>query len=264
VSVLEAVTLGIVQGLTEFLPVSSSGHLVLGQALLGLEMRGVAFEVVVHRATLCAVLWVYRRRIAGLARGAVTGARDEWTYIGLLALATIPAAVAGTAGKSFFEGAFGRPVWAAGLLLVTGALVWSVRFTAPTARDPRPGAAQALWIGVSQALAILPGISRSGATVAVGSWRGVEAVRLAEFSFLLSVPAILGAGLLEVSEIRAAAGESPAALTAAFAGALLAGVAAIRFFVRMLEGRTFHRFAYYCWLAGGAYLVAAILVPGLR
>lgn len=263
-SLWEAVLLGVVQGLTEFLPVSSSGHLVLAEALLGLDLPGVVFEVMVHLATLCAVLWVYRARVAALAAGAVRGERKAWTYIGLLVLATIPAGILGVAAKDFFEGMFDRPAWAAGFLLVTGFLVWSIRGTAPAATAERPGPRTALWVGVAQALAILPGISRSGATVATGVWKGVDAVRMAEFSFLLSVPAILGAGLLQLGAIRATDPAGAAPLVAGFVAALLTGILAIRLFVRMLAHRTFHWFAVYCWTVGAGYLLAAAVWPALR
>ncbi len=262
-SVLEAFVLGIVQGLTEFLPVSSSGHLVLGQALLGIDLPGVTFEVTVHLATLCAVLWVYRRRVGSLAAGALRGDRASWVYIGLLFLASVPAGLAGVLARDWFESAFGRPVFAAVLLIVTGLIVYSLRLTASKAQDPVPSARQATWIGIAQAAAILPGISRSGATVAMGTWRGVQPVAAAEFSFLMSVPAILGAGLLQLSD-AGRGGPDTVVLGAGFAAALVAGVAAIRLFVRMLEAGVFHRFAWYCWAVGSAYLVAAAFVPGLR
>jgi len=265
VSLWQAALLGVVQGLTEFLPVSSSGHLVLAEALLGLELPGVTFEVVVHMATLFAVLWVYRARVASLATGALTGDRQAWGYIGLLVVASVPAAVAGIAGQDFFAGMFGRPAWAASFLIVTGFIVWSIHITAPRATRQTPSPASALGIGLAQALAILPGISRSGSTVAAGSALGIDAVKVAEFSFLMSVPAILGAGLLQAGEIGAAADSGgTVALAAGFATALIAGVAAIHLFVKMLERRTFHWFAVYCWLVGAAYLLAAWLVPGLR
>ena len=263
-SVLEAIVLGIVQGLTEFLPVSSSGHLVLGQALLGIRLPGVTFEVTVHLATLCAVLWVYRGRVGSLASGALRGERASWSYIGLLVLASLPAGIVGVLAKDWFEAAFGRPVFAACLLIVTGFIVYSVRLTSARAEDPTPSAGQSVWIGFAQAAAILPGISRSGATVAMGTWRGVDAVAVAEFSFLMSVPAILGAGLLQLRDAGGAGGPGAAVLGAGFAAALVAGVMAIRLFVRMLQTGAFYRFAWYCWAAGSAYLVAAAFQPGLR
>jgi len=264
VSVLEAIVLGIVQGLTEFLPVSSSGHLVLGQALLGIRLPGVTYEVTVHLATLCAVLWVYRGRVGSLASGALRGDRASWIYIGLLALASLPAGIVGVLAKDWFEAAFGRPVFAACLLIVTGFIVYSVRLTSARAEAPAPSAGQSVWIGIAQAAAILPGISRSGATVAMGTWRGVDAVAVAEFSFLMSVPAILGAGLLQLGDAGGAGGPGSAVLGAGFVAALIAGVFAIRLFVRMLQAGAFHRFAWYCWAAGSAYLVAAALAPALR
>lgn len=262
---LQAAILGVVQGLTEFLPVSSSAHLVMADALLGIREPGVLFETLVHVATLGAVLWVYRARVDELARGVLRWEADSVRYVGLLAVASVPAGLAGVLGRDFFVSTFDRPPAAAALLLVTGGLVWSLRRTAVDAREPRPGPGQALLVGVAQAFAILPGISRSGSTVAAGVWRGVEPVRMAEFSFLLSVPAIGGAALLELDGLgaAAAAGGAPA-LAVGFLAALVAGVAAIRLFVRTLEARSFHHFAWYCWAAGGAYLVSAWLVPGLR
>lgn len=260
-----ACLLGLIQGLTEFLPVSSSGHLVLAGAVLGVDAPGVVFEVVVHVATLCAVLWVYRTRVSRLTAGALRGEPASLTYLGLLAVATVPAAAAGFLARGFFEGMFDRPVAAAGFLLVSGLAAWSIRWTAPRAEEERPGPGRALAVGVSQAVAILPGISRSGLTVATGTWLGVEAVRMAEFSFLLSVPAIGGAAVLQVGELEGATRVLGApALALGFAAALVSGIAAIRIFVRMLETRTFHLFAYYCWAVGLAYLAAAAAVPSLR
>jgi len=265
VTLLQAIILGVIQGITEFLPVSSSGHLVIAQALMGLDLPGVLFEVNVHLATLCAVCWVYRKKLARLLGGAVRGERSSLLYIGLLALATIPAGVVGVGLGDVLEPVFERPSIAAAFLLVTGGLVWSIRTFAPRARKETPNAPQAIWIGVAQALAILPGISRSGSTLAVGTALGIEATRMAEFSFLLSIPAIGGAALLQIPEV-AEAGRAigPLPLIGGFLAAAVSGVIAIRIFLAMLERKTFHRFAYYCWIVGGAYLAAAAIWPALR
>jgi len=260
----QAAILGVVQGLTEFLPVSSSGHLVLARGLLGVQTDGVVFEVIVHVATLCAVLWVYRVRVASLVRGMIHGRPESWRYVGLLALASVPAGIVGVAWESEIEGLFGRPPVAAALLLVTGVAVWTVGRTSPRARDPEPGAGQAMWVGIAQAAAILPGLSRSGMTLAAGSWRGVEVVALAEFSFLMSVPAIGGAALLKASDIGGALSSGALVpLAVGFGCSLAAGVFAIRFFLRTLERRTFHRFSYYCWALGLSYLLLFVVRPGL-
>ena len=264
-SLLEAVVLGCLQGVTEFLPVSSSGHLVLAQALFGVELPGVAFEVVVHMATLCAVCWIYRARLADLVRGAWSRDRAALAYIGLLAVATLPAALAGVGLRDVIEPVFERPAVAAALLILTGAAVWSVRRSSRRAVRARPALAGAVWIGLAQAVAILPGISRSGSTVAVATAAGVEPRRAAEFSFLLSIPAIAGAAALQAPGLgEAAAALGGVSLASAFLAAALSGVVAIRIFLRMLALRAFHRFAWYCWIVGGAYLAAAAMWPALR
>ena len=263
-SPLDAVWLGLIQGFSEFLPISSSGHLVLAQRLLGVRLPGMLFEVTVHVGTLCAVLWVYRARLAELAVGVLRADRDSLRYAGLLALATVPATLLGLTAVSVIEPIFEKPVVAAALLLVSGGLAWSVRFTAPKADKPAPEVGGAVWIGAAQALAILPGISRSGATLAVGVGLGVQATRMAEFSFLMSIPVIAGAGALKLPDAVGVADTLAVPLLIGFVAACLSGVAAIRIFLRMLRGDTFHRFAYYCWTIGVAYLVAAALVPALR
>lgn len=261
----EGLILGTVQGLTEFLPVSSSAHLVLGESLLGVRMPGVVFEASVHLATLAAVLWAYRRRIVTLAAGVTRGDPSAWRYVGLLALATLPAATAGLLARSALEATYEEPLVAAALLLVTGVLVYTVRGATAGRGAARPGPLVALLVGAAQALAILPGISRSGATVATGIWQGVEPARMAEFSFLMSVPAIAGAAALQLPELADTASRPD--VTALFVGCVAAavvGVLAIRAFVDMLKRERFHWFAYYCWIVGIGYLAAAWMWPGLR
>lgn len=264
-SPFDAFVLGVVQGLTEFLPVSSSGHLVLAERLMGVRIPGLAFEVVLHLGTLTAVLWCYRSRIGELLRGMARRQESAWGYAGLLLLASVPAGIVGVLWGDAIESAFKSPELVAGFLLVTGAIDWTLRYTARLTGEGRPGPWQAWWIGVSQAFAILPGISRSGSTVAMASWRGVEVIRAAEFSFLMSVPAILGAVVLKTGDIMAeqAAGGG-LELFVAFATAAVVGVLAIRLFLRMLRRASFHWFGVYCWILGGFYLLAAWLHPALR
>ena len=255
-SLLDAILLGLVQGLTEFLPVSSSGHLVIGQTLLGVDSPGVAFEVVLHVATLLSVIIVYRARLWQLAVGAARGQRDALVFVGLLVLATIPAGLVGLFLEDTIEQAFALPAITGIMLLVTGAFLWSTRFRRPASDAPLPTARLALGIGIAQAFAILPGISRSGATITAGLWGRLPGDRAAEFSFLLSIPAILGAALLQIGEI----GESwqttgGAPLVVAFFVALAAGIAAIRSLVWLLRRQAFYAFAYYVWAAGGLFLL---------
>jgi undecaprenyl-diphosphatase len=265
-NVLQALILGIVQGLTEFLPVSSSGHLVLVDALLGIEAPGVFLVIMLHLATLAAVMWVYRKRLIGLLVGALRLDPDSLRYAGLLALASVPAAAVGIGFLSVLEPIFDRPVVAAALLLVTGVAFWTLRWaTARESHRQEIRVTDSIAVGFAQAFALLPGISRSGSTVAAGAALGIEPGRIAEFSFLMSVPAIVAAALFQLEDVAgagAAIGVLPIAV--AFLAALVSGVLAIRLFVSMLTRQTFHRFAYYCWTVGTLYLAAAWLNPGLR
>ncbi len=217
----QGLLLGVVQGLTEFLPVSSSGHLVVAEAAVGLTTPGVVVEVALHVATLLAVVIVYRTRLWQLTRDALFGSGSAWRYIGLLLLGSIPAALIGFFLADFFERAFESLLLVGVDFVVTGLILWSTRWIRPSASRQEPSRSGAFGIGVAQALAILPGISRSGATVAAGLWQRVDAVRAAEFSFLLAIPAIMGAAVLQVPHLAAgteSVGLGPLALS--FAAAL--------------------------------------------
>lgn len=256
----QGILLGLVQGLTEFLPVSSSGHLVVAQAAVGLAIPGVFVEVVLHVATLLAVLVVYARRIVQMVSGCVAGRRDAWAMVGLLALGSVPAAVVGLLFKEAFERAFDSLALVGVDFLVTGAILWSTRPIATRARRERPTAAGALAVGVAQAFAILPGISRSGTTVSTALWLGVRPEHAAEFSFLLAVPAIAGAAVLQIPEISGGTpGVGWGPLAVSFVVSLAAGIFAIRFLVALLRQGRFHRFAPYCWAIGAVTLGWAVL-----
>ncbi len=259
---LEAFLLGLVQGLTEFLPVSSSGHLVILQSLMGLQHEGLLFEVVVHVATLVSVLIFYRRRVAELVAGVLRWQTEALRYAAKLVLATLPAVAVVLLAGDFFEAQFGSPAVAGVCLLLTGSLLWTTRRTVETAHAPEPGWSAALWIGCAQALAILPGISRSGTTVAAALALGVAPAAAAEFSFLMSVIAITGAAVRSLPELRGVSPEAIGPLLVGGAVALVSGVAAIWLFVRLLRTRAFYRFAFYAWTAGATFL--AWLVLGAR
>lgn len=249
----EALILGIVQGATEFLPVSSSGHLVLGQELMGLAIPGVVFEVAVHVATLVSILVVYRERVARLLAGTVRGEAEALRYVGLLVLATIPAAVIGVLFRDAVEAVFDDPVTTGFAFLVTGGLLWSTRAALRRVPEGRPTLRSAAIMGVAQAFALVPGISRSGTTVVAGLWTGVAGREAAAFSFLMAVPAIAGAAILQLPELSGA-GIPVTPLLAGSAAAAVTGVLAIRTFVALLRNQAFHRFAWYLWPLGVAFL----------
>lgn len=250
----EAVVLGIVQGATEFLPVSSSGHLVMAETVLGIQESGVVFEVAVHVATLLSILLVYRTRVLDLLRGALAREPVALRYIGLLVVATIPAAVIGLLWKDAIEALFEAPEVVGVALLVTGAVLWSSRAVLTRASGTLPGWGAALLIGVAQAFALVPGISRSGSTVVASLWLGVEAREAAAFSFLMAVPAIAGAAVLQLPDLADVSGPGWGTLLIGGVAAGVTGVLAIRTFVAMLAKRSFYLFAPYCWVAGALFL----------
>ncbi len=252
---IEAVLLGLVQGLTEFFPVSSSGHLAMLQALFGgREAGGLLFEVGVHVATLVAIAFFYRVRIARLVIGFLERDRETLEYVGKLALATVPAVVVGLGAKDFIEAQFSNPVLVAGALLVTGFVVMSTRWTAPRAHAPVPGWGAALLIGCAQALAILPGISRSGSTVAMALLLGVAPLAAAEFAFLMGIIAIAGAAVLMIPDLQSADASALGDLALGGVAALVSGLLAIWLFVRMLDRSLFHHWAWYCWIVGAGFM----------
>ena len=252
----DAFLLGIIQGATEFLPVSSSGHLVIVQNLLSISIEGLAFEVIVHLGTLFSILLVYRRRISDLTVGALRNDRDSIAYVGLLIAATIPAAVLGIFAKDPIEALFDDPMVPGVALLFTGAILWSSRSALGRTTVTRPTWTMAVVIGMAQACALIPGISRSGSTVVVAMWLGFEAREAAAFSFLMAVPAIAGATILQMPDL-VGVGPQGLSLSLLVIGGLTAGVTgvvAIRSFVGVLARRSFHFFAPYCWIVGLLYL----------
>lgn len=257
-TVWEGVVLGLVQGLTEFLPVSSDGHLVLAGTLLGVATPGVFVEVALHVATLGAVFVVYGRRLAALIVGVVRRRPDDLRLAGLLAIGTVPAGVVGLLFKPLVEQAFDS-LWMAGAgFLVTGAILWSTRRVRSGDRTA-PGAGAAALIGVAQALAILPGVSRSGSTVSAALLSRVRPAEAAEFSFLLAVPAITGAAVLESRHIvEGLGGIGIVPLAVACAVAFVSGIWAIRVLIALLQRGRFHVFAPYCWGVGVFTLILAL------
>jgi len=251
----QGLLLGLVQGLTEFLPVSSSGHLVLAEHVVGFRPQGVFFEVTVHVATLLAVFIAYRGRIAALVRGLITGGAESWRYAGLLLLASVPAALAGVLLRDYFERSFHSLPALGWQFLITAGILWSTRLALPRATRDRPTVSDALLIGTAQAVSIVPAISRSGATIGAALWGGLKAEAAAEFSFLMSIIAIAGSGLLEARHIPPGTATFTPGLLLAFVAAMLSGIFAIRFLVRLLQRQQFHLFAPYCAVLGVFCLV---------
>lgn len=246
----QGLVLGLVQGLTEFLPISSSGHLVLAERFVGYRPQGVFFEVMVHLATLLSVFIAYYRRIIELVKGLVAGQREALRYAALLIVASIPAAVAGVLWRDYFERMFHSPVDLAWQFLLTAALLWSTKWAVVRTQGSPINWWRAVLIGIGQAIAIIPAISRSGMTIVAALWTGVTPAVAAEFSFLMSIIVIAGTGVLELRQIPAGVSLSDPGLVTAFVAALLSGIVAIRFLVALLRSSRFHLFAPYCAAVG--------------
>ena len=270
-NLFKAFLLGILQGATEFLPVSSSGHLVLVPWLLGWHSPGLAFGAVVHWGTALAVVAYFWRDWVSIAQAAFRSlhsrsladskARLAW----LILFGTVPAALLGYLLEDFFEGMFARPIAAAGFLLVTAALLITSERLGRRQRDLHTLAwPDALLVGLAQALAIFPGISRSGATIAAGLARGLRREPAARFSFLLATPIILGAGLLKVVDL-AQVGDLAAQVPTFVVGSLAAGAVGfgcIHFLLRYLQRHRLYPFAVYCAVAGVTCLLVALIRGG--
>ncbi|MGE5558852.1 MAG: undecaprenyl-diphosphate phosphatase [Bacillota bacterium] len=250
--------LGIVQGLTEFLPVSSSAHLVFVPEILRVKAvpLPLAFDVALHLATLAAVLTYFYGDLRALLAGLFKNEPSSRGLIWLLVLGTIPAVTAGVILKPVFALLKNPPLTACFMMITGLALLWgdSLSNRGKTCRELRWF--DAAWIGAAQALAVVPGISRSGATIVAGLARGLSKKQAARFSFLLSIPAICGAGLLESKDILGAQhlAVNPGTLAAGMIAAGVSGYLAIKYFLILLEKKSLRHFAYYCWIAGLAFL----------
>lgn len=236
--------------MTEFLPVSSSGHLVLGQAFLGIDPGDVTFEVIVHFGTLLAVVTALRRPILEILVGLVRRDRAALVTIGLLLLASVPAVVVGLALEDRIAAVFGNPFIVSVMLLVTGVVLFSTRNLLGERMVDTVGSAAI--VGLAQAAAILPGISRSGMTISAALWCKADVGEAAKFSFLLAIPIIAGATAVKVAGLvgGGVGSESWSILLVGAVTAYGSGVLSIRWLLSILAHGELARFAYYCWALG--------------
>ena len=261
---IKAIILGVVQGLTEFLPISSSGHLVLGSHLLNFQEQGIAFDVFVHLGTLLAVVMVFRRELLVMVRApflalAGRGNEEERHYLLwdlYVVLATLPAVGAGLFLKDSIEGIFANLLLVYCMLALTGCAMLLARYL-PERGKPL-NASRALAMGCAQALAIFPGLSRSGSTIFVGMAVGINREVVARFSLIMSIPAILGAVVLQLGDLIEAPPSSEVMLLMAsgMAASVVSGYFAIVLLLDIIRRNRLHWFGYYCLLlsAGGLIL----------
>ena len=271
-TLLQAFVLGLVQGATEFLPVSSSGHLVLVPWVLGWRLEPQAafvFDILVQWGTLVALAAFYWRDLVAMVRAAILGLtrrrplEDPLARLGwLIAAASLPAAIAGLLLKDAVERAFNSPAAVSAFLLGTAVLLFlSERLSRQTRQLSELTLIDALWVGLAQALALLPGISRSGSTIAGGLTRGLRRPEAARLSFLMFVPVMLGAGVITLKDLAGApapAAQLPA-LAVGFLTSAVVGYLAIRWLLGYLSRRSLTPFALYCLAVGLGGLLLSVL-----
>lgn len=251
---VNAIFWGIIQGLTEFLPISSSGHLVVVPALLGRPGPDLATSAMLHLGTLAAVVIYYRRDLAKMA----SFDRPSRKLITVIVIGTIPAVVLGLVFKSKVEDLVDEPSVVALMMIVSGViLLGTTLLRLGDKRTEDVGASDGAWVGFAQAFALIPGISRSGMTISMGLSRGMERTEAARFAFLLGIPVIAGAGLLEMADAISSGESIPPSVWAGVLAAAVSGYAAIAILLRLLTRVGLAPFGIYC-IAMGA--IAAIVL----
>ena len=272
--IFQAIIIGLVQGLTEFLPVSSSAHLIFAQQALGVSDVGLAFDVLMHVGTLVAVIVYFFNDIVNMIKGFLLSLVDlkNGNFMGeikkdpykklawLTILATIPVGVVGVLFNDMIESMFQGLTIPAFLLLVTGCLLYvSQRMNSGRIDVRNVTIKEALIMGCGQALAVLPGLSRSGTTIAAGLFAGLDKEFAAKFSFILSIPAILGAAVFQLKDLSGGNIEIGACI-AGFVVAVISGYLAISVLLKIVREKSLDIFAYYCWIVGLIVLIGSLIL----
>lgn len=274
---IESIILGLLQGLAEFLPISSSGHLVLGKELLGMEEAGMFFDIMLHAGTLLSIFVVFRKKIVDMIVGCIRRDKTQLKEVGYIVLASIPTAIIGIGFKKPLESLFENPRAVCCALLVTATLLFVSQWGKTGSKHPECEGVQMNWwralvTGVVQGIACIPGISRSGSTISGMIFLGVNRKYAGEFSFLMSIPAVGGAALLDVMKwvkcqdpdtvARYAIEKPEKALACADASgftpellvgmivAFIFGIIALKWLMAFVQKGKFHYFSYYLWVAG--------------
>ncbi len=262
----QGIILGILQGLTEFLPVSSSGHLVLGQHFFGMTQSQLIFDISVHMGTLMAVLVVYASEILLMCSSVIRflanlvclkPLKDQIDndvtlhMAGVIVIGSVPTAIIGLFLKQFEHILFSSTLLVGCMLLLTGTILWISRKYHIVEQDQTPiGIKRGIIIGISQGLAVIPGVSRSGTTIATGMFLGLDRQKAATFSFLLSIPAIVGAQILGVKDMLEGGLSVDTVTIWATIVSFVTGLIALKILIKIVHAGKFHFFAPYCWCLG--------------
>ena len=264
ISWLQALILGIIQGLTEYLPVSSSGHLAIGQALFGLQdgESNLTFTVLLHVATVLSTVVILWSEIVWIFRDLFKWKWNEGTrYVVNILISMIPVAIVGFFFKDKIEEVFGSGLLIVGIMLIVTATLLTFSYFAKPRQKEHISGFHAFIIGIAQACAVMPGLSRSGSTIATGLLLGNKKEKLAQFSFLMVIPPILGEALLDVKDIfevgfsEAMSGISPVAALVGFLAAFISGCFACKWMINIVKKGKLIWFAIYCFIIGGIAII---------
>ena len=262
---IEALILGLVQGLTEYLPVSSSGHLAIGAAIFGIDgEENLAFTIMVHVATVLSTLVILWKEIGWIFKGLFKFQMNEETkYFLNIVVSMIPVGIVGVFFKDYVEDVFGSGLLIVGCMLLLTALLLTFSYYAKPRQKEKISINDAFIIGLAQACAVMPGLSRSGSTIATGLMLGNKNEKLAQFSFLMVIPPILGEALLDM--LKAAKGEEAFGnvdalpLAVGFAAAFVSGCVACKWMINIVKKGKHVYFGIYCALAGAAVIISSLL-----
>lgn len=268
--IIQAIIVGIVQGLTEFLPVSSSAHLIFTKELLGINQPGIAFDVLLHLGTLIAVVGYFFKDIVEMTKAFFSSLLDifrgkfrenfkndsykklAWMVI----IGTIPAGIIGLLFDNEIEAIFQSITIPAFFLLITGILIYvSQRLNVKNRDIKSSGIKDSIIIGIGQSLAIIPGLSRSGTTISSGLLIGLDKEFAAKFSFILAVPAIIGANITQISAITAGLDFNLLSYLLGFLAAIISGYLSINILLKLIREKSLDIFAFYCWIVGATILL---------
>ena len=265
-SEIEALVLGLIQGLTEYLPVSSSGHLTIGAALFGINGEdNLTFTVAVHVATVLSTLVILWKEIAWIFKGLFAGKmNDETRYVVNILVSMIPVGIVGVFFKDKVEEVFGSGLFIVGCMLLLTATLLAFSYYAKPRQKEKISVKDAFIIGLAQAAAVMPGLSRSGSTIATGLLLGNKKERMAQFSFLMVIPPILGEALLDVVKAmkggaEAAVGDiSLSALAVGFLAAFVSGCIACKWMISIVKRGKLIYFAVYCAIVGAIVIATSL------
>lgn len=246
---IEAIILSVVQGIGEWLPISSSGHLAIVQNIFGFQ--NLSYDVFLHLASILAVLVMFWREIIKLF---YPWHKHNLSYLAFLVIAIIPAGLIGVYFKHYVEGAFSSFLFLGVFFLISGAVIYSTRFSSE--RKDKIGFYDSVVMGIFQAIAILPGISRSGATISSGLFRGVKKTEVVKFSFLLAIPVILGAGLVEFKGFLEI---NPVILIVSFLITFAVSLFSIKLLLKVIDKEKFYLFGIYNMIMGALLLILKII-----